>query len=98
MHHAHKPLDISTISRGGQRIGRSGRNLSIRPRLAGVLVTASLMVGLALLLRGTRSAAPAAPRRGGQIVASTVGEPHSFNRLVAQIKRPNLSAFSPRDD
>ena len=60
------------------------------PRLAGVLVSAAILVVAGLLWRGCLSGAPAPgsetsapPRRGGQLVASARGVPRTFNRLVA---------------
>ena len=60
------------------------------PRLAGVLVSAAILVVAGLLWRGCLSGAPAPgsetsapPRRGGQLVVSARGVPRSFNRLVA---------------
>jgi peptide/nickel transport system substrate-binding protein len=60
------------------------------PRLAGVLVSAAILVVAGLLWRGCLSGAPAPgsetsapPRRGGQLVASARGVPRTFNRLMA---------------
>jgi peptide/nickel transport system substrate-binding protein len=57
------------------------------PRLAGVLVSAAVLVVAGLLWRGCPSdsgtGVASAPRRGGQLVASARGVPRSFNRLMA---------------
>ena len=65
-----------------------------RTRLAGAVLTGSLLLALVFFLqtRPDDAPAPAPTRHGGQLVGSIRAEPRSFNRLVARDQTSDLLA------
>jgi peptide/nickel transport system substrate-binding protein len=72
---------------------------SMKPRLLGIVVTASILMGGFVFWRSTAApeiangtGVPAA-RRGGQLVGSIRAVPRSFNRIVAREQTTELLSF-----